>query len=115
MDEDNFILRDGDMEKIEDVRKRYGNKPIVFFVGRHIQYKGLPHLIEAEKYVHSDCAFVIAGQGPLTERLDGAGDGTGEAVRLCLLHYPVKNNQPSFCPDFFSMRKQKGVICRYVA
>lgn len=69
MDEDNFILRDGDMEKIEDVRKRYGNKPIVFFVGRHIQYKGLPHLIEAEKYVHSDCAFVIAGQGPLTEEL----------------------------------------------
>ena len=23
--------------------------------------------------------------------------------------------KPSFCPDFFSMRKQKGVICRYVA
>lgn len=69
MDEDNFILRDGDMEKIESVRKKYGNKPIVFFVGRHIQYKGLPHLIEAEKYVHSDCAFVIAGQGPLTEEL----------------------------------------------
>lgn len=69
MDEDNFILRDGDMEKIEDVRKRYGNKPIVFFVGRHIQYKGLLHLIKAEKYVKSDCVFVIAGKGPLTEEL----------------------------------------------
>lgn len=47
----------------------YDNKDIVFFVGRHIQYKGLPHLIEAERMVKSDCAFVIAGKGPLTDEL----------------------------------------------
>ena len=69
MDEDNFILRDGDVEKINAVKAKYGNKPIVFFIGRHIQYKGLPHLIEAEKYVKSDCVFVIAGSGPLTYEL----------------------------------------------
>ena len=69
MDEDNFILHDGDVEKINAVKAKYGNKPIVFFIGRHIQYKGLPHLIEAEKYVKSDCVFVIAGSGPLTNEL----------------------------------------------
>lgn len=69
IDEDIFILRNGDIEKIAELRNVYANKPIVFFVGRHIQYKGLPHLIEAEKYVKSDCVFVIAGQGPLTEEL----------------------------------------------
>ena len=69
MDEDNFILRDGDVEKINAVKAKYGNKSIVFFIGRHIQYKGLPHLIEAEKYVKSDCVFVIAGSGPLTDEL----------------------------------------------
>lgn len=69
MDEDNFILREGDKEKIEAIKAKYGNKPIVFFVGRHIQYKGLPHLIHAEKFVKSDCVFVIAGKGPLTEEL----------------------------------------------
>lgn len=69
MDEDNFILRDGDVERINAVKAKYGNKPIVFFIGRHIQYKGLPHLIEAEKYVKSDCVFVIAGSGPLTDEL----------------------------------------------
>lgn len=69
MDEDNFVLRDGDLEKINAVKAKYGNKPIVFFIGRHIQYKGLPHLIEAEKYVKSDCVFVIAGSGPLTDEL----------------------------------------------
>lgn len=69
MDEDNFILRDGDVEKINAVKAKYGNKPIVFFIGRHIKYKGLPHLIEAEKYVKSDCVFVIAGSGPLSDEL----------------------------------------------
>lgn len=69
MDEDNFILREGDQDKIEAIKAKYGNKPIVFFVGRHIQYKGLPHLINAERFVKSDCVFVIAGKGPLTEGL----------------------------------------------
>ncbi|WP_373134245.1 glycosyltransferase [Phocaeicola plebeius] len=69
MDEDNFILNEEDFDKIKNLKKQYDNKPIVFFVGRHIQYKGLPHLIEAERYVTSDCVFVIAGNGPLTKEL----------------------------------------------
>lgn len=69
INEDDFILKNGDEKKIAEVKKQYGNKPIVFFVGRHIQYKGLPYLIEAEKHVKSDCVFVIAGSGPLTDKL----------------------------------------------
>lgn len=57
------------MEKINEIKAKYGNKPIVFFIGCHIQYKGLPHLIEAEKYVKADCVFVIAGSDPLTDGL----------------------------------------------
>lgn len=69
IEEGKFTLKDGDEKRIAALRRIYGNKPIVFFVGRHIQYKGLPHLIEAERYVKSDCVFVIAGSGPLTEEL----------------------------------------------
>ncbi len=69
MDERNFVLQEGDEEKIEAIRAKYGNRPIVFFIGRHIQYKGLPHLICAERFVKSDCVFVIAGGGPLTAEL----------------------------------------------
>lgn len=69
IDEDNFILRTGDLDKINALKNSYSNKPIVFFIGRHIQYKGLPHLIEAEKYVESDCVFIIGGSGPLTDEL----------------------------------------------
>jgi len=69
IDEDNLILRQGDVECIEKVKNKYDNKKIVFFVGRHIQYKGLPYLLEAEKEIKSDCVFVIAGNGPLTKEL----------------------------------------------
>lgn len=34
-----------------------------------MEYKGLRYLIEAEKYITTDCHIVIAGQGPLTEEL----------------------------------------------
>ena len=61
IDESNFVLRSDDKVQIENIRKKYDCKKIVFFIGRHIQYKGLPWLIEAEKYVKSDCVFVIAG------------------------------------------------------
>lgn len=68
-DEDTLQLRPGDEERIKAIQAQYDNKPIIFFVGRHIQYKGLPYLIEAERKVKCDCVFVIAGGGPLTEEL----------------------------------------------
>ena len=55
--------------EIDAVKGKYGGKEIVFFVGRHILYKGLTFLIEAEKYIKSDCVFVIAGDGPLSKQL----------------------------------------------
>lgn len=64
-----FDPRSGDKKIIAKIRKRYDNRKIVFFVGRHIPYKGLDRLIEAEKYVKSDCVFVIAGIGPLTNEM----------------------------------------------
>ena len=54
---------------IQVIKEKYQNRKIVFFIGRHITYKGLPCLLEAEKHVKSDCVFVIAGSGPLTDQL----------------------------------------------
>ena len=68
-DKDSLQLREGDEERIDELKRKYDGKAIVFFVGRHIQYKGLPYLIEAERKVKSDCVFVIAGGGPLTDEL----------------------------------------------
>ncbi len=57
------------VNKIEIIKDKYNSKKIIFFVGRHISYKGLDYLLEAEKHTKSDCVFVIAGDGPLTKHL----------------------------------------------
>jgi len=64
-----FQLTDADKREIERIRVKYGNKPIIFFIGRHVPYKGIESLIEAEKYIKSDCVVLVAGKGPLTEVL----------------------------------------------
>ena len=65
-----FLLpRKDDEAAIRHIREQYDNLPIILFVGRHIHYKGLPYLIEAERYISSPCVVLIAGDGPLTDEL----------------------------------------------
>ena len=64
-----FVWRTGDETTVEEIRRKYHYKKIVFFVGRHAAYKGVDYLIEAEKYIQSDCVILIGGRGPETERL----------------------------------------------
>ena len=64
-----FDLRESDEQRIEKIRKKYDNSPLVLFVGRHIPYKGIDWLLEIEKLVKNDCRFIIAGSGPQTRLL----------------------------------------------
>ena len=64
-----FDLKVGDEERIEAIKAQYGHKKLILFIGRHIPYKGIDWLIDIEKKVKSDCHFIIAGQGPLTQQL----------------------------------------------
>ena len=66
---DKLIEKESDKELVKNLEIKYERKPIVFFVGRHVEYKGLRYLLEASKFVTSDCKIVIAGNGPLTEKL----------------------------------------------
>lgn len=69
IDEDKFYLNIEDNDAIKMIHNKYEQKPIIFFVGRHVDYKGISYLLEAEKAVKHDCVFIIAGQGPLTNKL----------------------------------------------
>lgn len=53
----------------QTIRERFGGRKIVFFMGRHVAYKGLDMLLKADAYIKEDCAIVIAGSGPLTKEL----------------------------------------------
>lgn len=67
--EENLRLRDGDKERIEEIKRNYNNRKLILFVGRHVPYKGIDYLIKSEQYIKSDCRILIAGRGPLTEYL----------------------------------------------
>lgn len=62
-------IQGGDLEKITRIKSRYDNRNIIFFIGRHVPYKGLDYLLDAEKHVRQECVFVIAGKGPMTDEL----------------------------------------------
>ena len=61
--------RSGDEKTVEEIKTKYQNKKIILFIGRHAAYKGINYLIEAEKYIKSDCIILIGGRGPETEKL----------------------------------------------
>lgn len=69
INEDKIAFREGDDKKIEAIKKKFDGKEIIFFMGRHVSYKGIDRLIEAEKEISSDCVILIAGEGPLTNEL----------------------------------------------
>ena len=59
-----FDLSKTDLPKVQKIKDKYENKTIVYFVGRHVSYKGIDYLIKASKLVKSDCVILIAGTGP---------------------------------------------------
>jgi len=65
----NFDKRAGDEEAISKIKSSYGNKKIVFFCGRHIQYKGIDNLIKADGYIKNECVILIGGKGPIDGEL----------------------------------------------
>lgn len=75
VNETKLHLFEGEQEEILKLKNKYQNKKIVFFVGRHVGYKGIEYLIEAEKYISEDCVVLIGGTGELTASLkDKVGD-----------------------------------------
>jgi glycosyltransferase involved in cell wall biosynthesis len=69
------LLRDAKL-----VRERYGGRPIVFALGRHVYYKGFDVLIRAMARVPA--VLLLGGEGPLTPDLSKLAAGIGEHVKL---------------------------------
>lgn len=56
-----------DKEKVENIRKTYKGKPIIFSLGRLVYYKGFDYLIKAMEKV--DGYLIIGGRGILEKKL----------------------------------------------
>ena len=70
INESRLQCSDFEKEKAVQIRKKYQDKIICFFVGRHVEYKGLEYLIEASsKISNNNIKIIVAGEGELTTAL----------------------------------------------
>lgn len=56
-------------KRISDLLEKFNQKKIVLSIGRLVEYKGFEYLIEAGKYLDNDFLILIAGGGPLFQKL----------------------------------------------
>ena len=69
INEHKFSIATDDTKEVERIRKKFGNKKIVLFIGRHVEYKGIRYLIESADQLPQDTIVLIAGSGQLTPKL----------------------------------------------
>ena len=69
-----FTIKPDEMERYMEIKAKYEGRKIIFFVGRHVPYKGLKYLLQAETFIKNDCLIIIAGSGPLTVSLKNEFD-----------------------------------------
>jgi rhamnosyl/mannosyltransferase len=64
---DDFLLTPERERRVKELRERFGPR-LVFFIGRHVYYKGIEYLIRAMQNVNAH--LVIGSDGPLTPELE---------------------------------------------
>jgi glycosyltransferase involved in cell wall biosynthesis len=70
---------------VSEIRTRYGNRRLVFSIGRLSGYKGYRYLIEAARHLGDEYAVLIAGSGPLESELSRLVAAWGLDAKVFLL------------------------------
>ena len=83
------------IEAATPIREKYGNKKIIFTVGRHVYYKGYEYLIRAMKKVE-DGILLLGGSGPLTSQLQEAAHDAGVGDKIVFLGRISESELPSY-------------------
>lgn len=69
-------------ETVRRIQERFGDREIVFSLGRMTYYKGFDVLIDAAASVHPHCVIVVGGEGELLERHRSEVQRRGLAGRI---------------------------------
>lgn len=102
IDTSKLVLSDGEKALSEDIRNRYGDSVIGFFIGRHVPYKGLKYLVEASRELEGEnVRFLIAGEGELTDALREQAKGDDKIEFLGIISDAEKRAYYNAC-DFIS-------------
>ena len=84
-DHEKLASRPVNNQDVEMLRKKFGDKKVLFSVGRHVYYKGFNNLISATKFLSHDYVVLIGGIGPDTDNLLSSIELHGLKDRVYLL------------------------------
>lgn len=77
-----FILNDKNIRNIKKLKLKYENKKVLFFLGRHVPYKGIEYIIKASDLINENAVILIAGEGTLTNYLKEIARGKKNIIFL---------------------------------
>lgn len=86
----------GDDDKVEEIRRRYKDKKIIFSLGRLVGYKGFSFLIDAALSLPDDYVILIGGRGPLKENLETQINRNGLKNKVHLLGRVSDEDLPNY-------------------
>jgi len=81
---------------VDQVRRRYAGKKIIFSLGRLVSYKGYAYLIRAALELHDDYCVVIGGKGPLQQSLAALIVELGLQHKVFLVGYIPDEEIPAY-------------------
>ena len=85
INENRLVVDDEVVKRAEELREEHKGKTVCLAVGRHVEYKGFKHLIEASKYLEDNFIIGITGKGPLTDELKALAAGDNKVNFLGLI------------------------------
>lgn len=83
-------------ERVERLRARYGNRKIIFSMGRLVEYKGFEYLIDAARLLSDDYVVLIGGVGHLHDSLQKRIDDAGLSKKVYLLGFVDYDDLPTY-------------------
>ena len=102
IDTEKLALSDEEKVLSREIRSKYGDSVVGFFIGRHVPYKGLKYLVEASRELQGEnVKFLIAGEGELTDELKTEARGDNKIEFLGRISDSEKRAYYDAC-DFIS-------------
>jgi len=85
-----------DIDKRDKIKSRYGDKKIIFALGRLVTYKGFDYLIESAKYLSDEYMILIGGKGPEEENLKNIIKQHGLEDRVEMLGFITEEDKYAY-------------------
>ena len=85
-----------DAERVRKLREQYGNKKIVFSLGRLVHYKGFKYLVDAARYLDDSYLVIIGGSGMLKDELQKQIHDYGLEQRVKMVGRISDEDLPSY-------------------